>query len=68
MNKNKKYKKNMFGEKVPLDSCTAPLLDYGDVEQEYEAECELGYNYEDCPHLDYYKEGKWKGHSKCELK
>ena len=60
--------KNLYGQLCPDNSCTAPLIDYGDVEQEYEAECEFGYNYEDCPNITFYTEGEWKGHSKCLLK
>lgn len=60
--------KNIFGQECPDDSCTGSLIDYGDVEQEYEAECDFGWNVFDCPNLGFYKEGKWKGHSYCLLK
>lgn len=61
-------KKNIFGQLVPIDACSAPLIDYGEVEQEFEAECEFAYNFEDCHHLTFYKKGEFKGHSKCKLK
>ncbi len=63
-----KIKKNIFGKPIPYDSCSAPLLDYGDVENESDTECSEGYNFENCPNLEFYENGKWKGHSKCIIK
>ena len=49
--------KSMFGNPVPSDACEAPL--------DEDLECDYGWDVSCCPYLDFYKTGKWKGHSKC---
>ena len=51
---------NMFGDPIPTDACCAPLDD--------DYECKYGWSVGCCPHLGFYKEGKWEGHSYCEMR